>query len=269
MILADVHAHLTHPRFADDVDAVVARAKDAGVAAIICNGLDPESNRAVLALAERFPVVKPALGLYPLDAANQSIDRAAWAFDFEPPDAFDPAEELAFIATQRDRIIAIGEVGLDGYWLPDTLPEQARVLKQVCALALELDLPIILHSRKAEQETFELVRDAGVRRAVFHCFCGKLKLAREIAAAGYLLSIPPTVERGEGFQRMAVELPLSQLLTETDSPFLSPDKGARNEPALVARSLRAIARLRNLEEVAVAEALEANYERVFGVSPRG
>jgi TatD DNase family protein len=264
MSMHDVHAHLTHPRMAPDVADVIARAQSAGVTRIISNGLDPESNRAVLALAERFPCVRAALGIYPLDAANDVIDAATWAFDFEPPERFNVHDELDFIASQRDRIVAIGEVGLDGYWLPETLTRQMEVLREVCAMAIRLDLPVILHSRKAEQQTFDVVREAGVRRAVFHCFSGKLKLAQEIAAAGYHLSIPPTVERGEGFQKISEKVALTQLLTETDSPFLSPDKGERNEPANVVRSVLAMARLRGVEPDALMEQLDANYRSLFG-----
>jgi len=265
MAMHDVHAHLTHPRMAPDVADVIARAQAAGVTRIISNGLDPESNRAVLALAERFSCVRAALGIYPLDAANDVIDPATWAFDFDPPERFSVNDELEFIASQRDRIVAIGEVGLDGYWLPETLGRQIEVLREVCALSIRLDLPLILHSRKAERETFDVVRDSGVRRAVFHCFSGKLKLAQEIAAAGYHLSIPPTVERGEGFQKISERVALTQLLTETDSPFLSPDKGERNEPANVARSVRSMARLRGIEVEALTEQLDANYRSLFGL----
>ena len=265
MAMHDVHAHLTHPRMAPDVADVIARAQAAGVTRIISNGLDPESNRAVLALAERFSCVRAALGIYPLDAANDVIDPATWAFDFDPPERFSVADELEFIASQRDRIVAIGEVGLDGYWLPETLGRQIEVLREVCALSIRLDLPLILHSRKAERETFDVVRDSGVRRAVFHCFSGKLKLAQEIAAAGYHLSVPPTVERGEGFQKISEKVALTQLLTETDSPFLSPDKGERNEPANVARSIQSMARLRGIEVDALTEQLDANYRSLFGL----
>jgi TatD DNase family protein len=250
---------------APDVADVIARAQAAGVTRIISNGLDPESNRAVLALAERFSCVRAALGIYPLDAANDVIDPATWVFDFDPPDRFSVNDELEFIASQRDRIVAIGEVGLDGYWLPETLSRQIEVLREVCALSIRLDLPLILHSRKAERETFDVVRDSGVRRAVFHCFSGKLKLAQEIAAAGYHLSIPPTVERGEGFQKISERVALTQLLTETDSPFLSPDKGERNEPANVARSVQSMARLRAIEVDALTEQLDANYRSLFGL----
>ena len=265
MAMHDVHAHLTHPRMAPDVADVIARAQAAGVTRIISNGLDPESNRAVLDLAERFSCVRAALGIYPLDAANDVIDPATWAFDFDPPERFSVADELEFIASQRDRIVAIGEVGLDGYWLPETLGRQIEVLREVCALSIRLDLPLILHSRKAERETFDVVRDSGVRRAVFHCFSGKLKLAQEIAAAGYHLSVPPTVERGEGFQKISEKVALTQLLTETDSPFLSPDKGERNEPANVARSVQSMARLRGIEVDALTEQLDANYRSLFGL----
>lgn len=260
----DVHAHIVHPHFAGEEEQVAARAANAGLEAVIVNGLEPVSNRAVLALCERFDHLLPALGIYPVDAGAAAIDRQAWTHDFPPPEVFDVDAEIAFIAAQADRIVAIGECGLDAYWAPESLPLQEEVLRKLCAVALRHDLPMILHTRKAERRALEILQEEGIQRADFHCFGGKVKLGRQIAEAGYYLSIPPVVERAESFQALARALPLDRVLTETDCPYMGPDRGERNEPANVPRGVAAIAAARGEPVEAVREAIVANYRRLFG-----
>jgi TatD DNase family protein len=262
-MFVDVHAHLVHPAFAGEEDAAAERAAAARVGAVIVNGLEPKSNRAILALADRQPNVRAALGIYPVDAIAGVIDRDAWAHPFPPPALFDVDAEVDFIAANAHRIVAIGECGLDAYWDAAHMDEQERVLRRLIDVALAHDKPLILHTRKAEQRTFEILQEMGVRRADFHCFGGKLKLARAIAEAGYHLSIPPVVVRAESFQRMVEKLPLESLLTETDCPYMAAEAGARNEPALVPPAVAFMATLRGLSPDAMAEALVANYTALF------
>ncbi len=260
----DVHAHLIHPSFAGDEDAAAIRAATAGVSRVIVNGLEPVSNRAVLALCRRHANLRPALGLYPVDAGAAAIDRAAWAHDFAPPEPVDIAEVLAEIESHIDEIIAIGEVGLDAHWAPESLGAQEEVLRAFCQLAVRHDKPLILHTRRAEQRTLEILLEQGVRRADFHCYGGKVKLGQRIAEAGYTLSIPPVVERGEAFQALARALPLAAILTETDCPYMGPDRGERNEPANVVRGVAAIAAARQEPLELVRDAIAATYQRLFG-----
>lgn len=260
----DVHAHLIHDDFAGEEDAVASRARSAGLDLVIVNGLEPKSNRAVLELCGRHEHLQPALGIYPVDAIGTRIDHASWQHPFPPPAVFDVDEEIDFIASVASQLIAIGECGLDRYWITSEMDEQERVLRRLCEVALAHDLPVILHSRKAELRTFEILQDMGVERADFHCFGGKLKLAKRIADAGYYLSIPPVVVRAESFQRMAAALPLDRILTETDCPYMGPDKGTRNEPANVPRGVQAIAEARGAEEHAVRHQIRANARALFG-----
>jgi len=261
----DVHAHLTHEAFAADREQVVQRAKDAGLEAVIVNGLEPTSNREVLALAETYPHVHAACGIYPVDAIAGRIDRASWTQPFEPPAAFDVDEEIDWIDANADRMVAIGECGLDQYWITDQSEEQERVLRRLCEVAIKHDKPVILHSRKAELRTFEILQELAVQKADFHCYGGKLKLARRIAEAGYYLSIPPVVERAESFQQMARTLPLDRLLTETDCPYMGPDRDARNEPANVTRGIAAMAAARGVPVEEMAAAVRENCRRLFAV----
>ncbi|MCR9247487.1 MAG: TatD family hydrolase [bacterium] len=261
----DVHAHLTHEAFAPDRDEVIRRAADTGLEAVIVNGLEPNSNREVLRLAEQHPHVHAACGIYPVDAIAGHIDRSNWTYDFKPPTPFDVDAEIDWIDAHADRLTAVGECGLDQYWVTDQAEEQERVLSRLCEVAKKHDKPVILHSRKAELRTFEILQDLGVTKADFHCFGGKLKLARRIAEAGYYLSIPPVVERADSFQQMARTLPLDRLLTETDCPYMGPDRNARNEPANVTRGIAAMAAARDIAAEEMATAVRENCRRLFGV----
>jgi TatD DNase family protein len=260
----DVHAHLVHPTFAGREDEIAERAALAGVNRVIVNGLEPRSNRAVLALCERHDNLLPALGIYPVDAIAQHIDRASWSHPWEPPAPFDADAEVDFIASVADRIVAIGECGLDAYWETTHMAEQERVLRRLIEVALAADKPLILHTRKAEERTLAILREMGVKRADFHCFGGKAKLGVEIAEAGYHLSIPPVIVRAESFQRLVQKLPLESLLTETDCPYMGPTQ-ATNEPANVPLGVAKMAELRGLDVEAMAARLRANFETLFRV----
>lgn len=263
-MFVDVHAHLIHPSFAGEEDAIAVRAKQAGVTRVIVNGLEPRSNRAVLELCRRHENLLPALGIYPVDAVAHLIDRAAWPHPWPPPEPFDPDQEIDFIASVASELVAIGECGLDAYWVTDHMPEQERVLRRLVEVALAADKPLILHTRKAEERTFAILQEMGVTRADFHCFGGKLKLALQIAEAGYYLSIPPVVVRAESFQKMVQKLPLERLLTETDCPYMGPDR-ERNEPAKVPLGVARMAELRHLDVDTMAAHLAANFEALFRV----
>jgi len=266
MTFVDVHAHLIHPQFEGEEREAAERARQAGLGAVIVNGLEPSSNRRVLELCDEYDHLYPALGIYPVDAIAQRISPENWPYDWPPPTAFDVDQEIAFIESVAPRLIAIGECGLDRYWVKDEDAEQERVLRALIEIAMRHDKPVILHTRKAEARTLEILLEMGVTKADFHCFTGKLKLAHRIADAGYYLSIPPAVVRDQTFQRFAKELPLESLLTETDSPYMGPVRGERNEPAYVPRGVEALAQARGLTAEAMKRAIAENFERLFGVS---
>ena len=249
MRLVDVHCHLDDTQFSADLDAVLRRAELAGVKAIVCNGISPASNRAVLALSKLHPLIRPALGLYPIEALKLTDDEAA--------------AELSWIS--RQKCAALGEVGLDHKWSTDEKEweRQEDVFGRFIALSRETGRALVIHSRKAEQRCFEMVRDAGVR-AVFHAFGGRRSLVKDIRDAGFLFSIPPSVLRDSGFQQLVNDVPLSQLLTETDAPYLGPEREGRNEPANVRLAVEKIAALKQLTTEETANVLFANYLRVFG-----
>jgi len=245
-MLFDVHAHLSYKSFDKDRASVVKRAEEAGVVAIIENGTDPASNRKVLDLAERYKIIRPALGIYPSDAllmSDEEID-----------------EEMKFISKQK--IAAIGEVGLDFYKVPNH-ERQEQVFLKFIELAKHLDLPIIVHSRDAERRAFELLKQSKAKKVVMHCFSGDLELAQEIEKEGYMFSIPPIIVHSKKFQKLVKKISVSQLLTETDSPFLSPVPKERNEPKNVEVTLKKISELKNLDFSETKKIFFMNFKKFF------
>jgi TatD DNase family protein len=266
--LFDVHAHLTHPSLLPQLDEILARARSAGVTSIISNGLQPEDNARVLALAARDPLIKPALGLYPVDAVL--VEMRALGVDYPRELGHEPSaeESIAWLREHVDQAFAIGEVGLDGYWVPESLwPRQEEAFRQLVALAIEADKALIIHTRKRERRAFEILVEMGAKRVDFHCFGGKLKLAREIAEQGFWLSIPCNARRSESFTRMLEKLPRDKLLLETDCPYLGPEKDAISEPSHVQLTARYAAELWQCDEHSALAQLESNFEALFGVRP--
>jgi TatD DNase family protein len=263
MGLSDVHAHLTSPRLRDDVDGLVARARDAGLSAIISNGLNPDDNRAVAELAARHPLIRPAFGLYPVDAVLQEMRAAGVEYPREGREC--SAEEgVAFVRDHVDEAIAVGEIGLDGYWVPEAFwAQQEEVFCRLVRIAMQANKPIIIHTRKREKRAFELLRELGASRVDWHCFGGKVKLAREIAEHGHYFSIPANARRSESFTRMLQTLPRERLLLETDCPYLAPAPGEMSEPAHVAGTAAYAAELWGSDLSSVTAQIEENFQRLF------
>ncbi|MFH2020387.1 MAG: TatD family hydrolase [archaeon] len=259
MKLIDVHCHLDAYTF-PDVSEVIERCRKNNVLAFAA-GLDPVTNKQVLALQETYPdVIYPCLGLYPRDALKKETENTDEKLDLD----YDPDEVLKFIEEHKTRIIAVGEVGMD-FKNGTDFKEQERVFRNVVALAIKINKPLIVHSRKAEKEVIDILEEFNYKKIVMHCFCGSHKLVRRIRENNWYFSIPTSIVRDEHFQMIVKETPLSLLLTETDSPFLSPFKDQRNEPSFVIETIKVIAKLKSLTEEDVATLLYRNCQYLFGI----
>lgn len=240
----DIHTHLTHRDFVGDVDASVSRARAAGLGAIMVNGLEPASNRQILAMSVEHDIVRPALGIYPIDAVCNLLP-ADFTLDVT---RFDVDAEIDFIRERAaaGELAAVGECGLDGHWVgEETFAEQERVFEALVDIAMTHALPVIIHTRKREVRAAEILRHLGARHVDFHCYGGKVKNALRWAREdGWWFSIPANARRSEAFTKMLRELPDERILTETDAPYLSPAPGTRNEPANVVGTVAFLAELR-------------------------
>ncbi|MBC7218593.1 MAG: TatD family hydrolase [Hadesarchaea archaeon] len=242
MKLVDCHAHLEE---VPELDLEIGRARANGVEAIIAVGSDKKSNEAVLRISENYPnYIYPALGLHPWNLRDQ-ID-----------------EEIQFIEKNIERCIALGEVGLDfKYQTPKDL--QIKAFARILDLSQRYDKPIIVHSRWAWREAFEMVQGAGIKRAVFHWYSGPLDVLREILAHEYYLSATPAAEFSEAHRMAIKEAPLERLLLETDSPVKY--RGVASTPSHVLKTLKAVAKLKGVAETEVAEITTKNAGKVFGI----
>jgi TatD DNase family protein len=267
MGLADVHAHVTHPTLAPHMGDVVARARAAGVTTIIANGLNPADNAAIRALAAGEPLVRPAYGFYPVDTVLTELKAMGNEYyrESEPVSA---ADGVAWVRAHAGEAFAIGEIGLDGHWVPEALwAKQEAVFRELLAIALEAGKPVILHTRRRERRALEIVEEMGVERVDWHCFGGKVTLARAIAERGHYFSIPANARRSESFTRMLQTLPRERLLLETDCPYLGPERDGANEPANVAGTAAYAAELWSEPVAAVEARLAENFARLFGAAP--
>lgn len=268
MGLFDVHAHLTSARFDADRDEVIRRAAAAGVTTIISNGLNVTDNEKVLALAAKQPVVRAAFGLYPVDAVLPEMLELGVDYPRDDVAQHSPEETLDWIRQHAGSAVAIGEIGLDHYWVPEALwQRQEQIFRQFVALAIELDLPIIIHTRKAERRTFEILLEMKAPRVNWHCYSSRLTLGRQIAEAGHYLSIPANARKNETFSGLLRGARREQLLLETDCPYLAPEAGVRNEPANVQTTLSYAAELWQLPQAEAQRTFERNFERLFGFAP--
>jgi TatD DNase family protein len=248
MVLIDAHAHMSDKAFGADLEAVLQAATESGVGGVVTVSENLEDAQRVLELAQKFSFLKPCAGLYP-----ETLD-------------LDRAEALVtFIRAHGERLVGIGEVGLD-HWIVKEAQGweiQERMLAKFVDVSEELDLPLNVHSRAAGRHTIRFLREHGARKVLLHAFDGKPSAALEGIEAGYYFSIPPSVVRSRQKQKLVQHLPLERLLLESDSPVLGPDAAARNEPKNVLISCQAIAFAKGTSIEEVARATTENARRLF------
>lgn len=248
----DAHAHLSDSSFEKDLDQVILKAKETGLAAIVDCGLGLEGGLKSISVSERFRgYVYSTIGI-----------------DYGAPFSENAEKIVQFILDNAIRIIGIGEVGLD-YYIVKTREERvklARVFENFIELADRLNLPMIVHSRSAGKDAIRILIEKNAKRVLMHAFDGKASYAMKGAEAGFFFSIPPSIVRSPQKQKLVNRLPIENLMLESDSPVLGVDPLKRNEPANIVFSLREIARIKRLDPELVAEETSRNACRLFGLS---
>jgi TatD DNase family protein len=209
--------------------------------------------------------VQPALGLYPEDALDRELEKE----NFKLGEKKGLKEIIAQIERNKESVIAIGEVGLD-LFNGKNLNEQKEHLGELITLSIKLNKPIILHSRKAENQLLQFLKEFHIKsdKVILHCFSGNSNLIKQAIQEGYNFSVPTNLVRSDSFKNLVSLVPLNKLFTETDGPYLSPYKNedksfSRNEPAFIVESIKEIARIKNLQEKEVEKQIEENFDRVF------
>ena len=255
MRFIDTHCHLDGEEFRDDLDAVVTRAREAGVAAIGVPGINLESCKTVLELCRRYTdYCYPMLGLHPEDV------KADWK------------EVLAAIKPALLTVKAVGEVGLDYFWSREFEKEQLEAFEEQVRWAVEYQLPLMIHCRKAQNEMVTIIKkyQKDLPGGVFHCFTGNEHEAAELLQFDkFVLGIGgvSTFKKSHLPEVLPAVVPLDRIVLESDAPYMAPvpKRGERNEPAFVAYVLKRLAEAYGVSEEEVAQKTNANVARVLGI----
>lgn len=258
-MLIDSHCHLSFKDYQpDEIDALLTRARDAGVGGFINIGAGEgeEGNIQALALAKKYPQMFTTVGIHPHDAKIVTDDLM---------------ERLSQLATDP-KVVAIGEIGLDFFYEHSPREPQEKTFRRFIELAHQLNKPIMIHDRGAGDLTYEILREMGLgqKGCMIHCFTGTPDLAQKYLELGCHLSFTGiiTFKKSEELRQVVKTTPLSKILIETDSPYLTPDphRGKRNEPALVRLVAEKIAQVKGIAFEEVAQATTQNAQKFFGIT---
>ncbi|MBT3358481.1 MAG: TatD family hydrolase [Rhodospirillales bacterium] len=254
-MLVDSHCHLDFPDFADDLDGVVARARDAGVGHMLTVGTHVTRFDAVLAISDAYEPIFCSVGIHPHEAAKE-------------PEI--TADHLVRMAGRHPKIVALGESGLDFHYEYSPREAQERVFRMHIAAARETGLPLIVHTREADPQTIAILREEqekGAFSGVIHCFSSGLEMAQAALDMGMYVSLSGivTFKAAQPLRDIVAEIPLDRLLVETDAPYLAPTpkRGKRNEPAFTAHTAACVAEIKGVELPEFVEATTANFFRLF------
>jgi TatD DNase family protein len=257
-MLIDSHCHLDFPDFAHELDAVVTRARTAGVDRMVTISTRVRQQSALLAITQRFPDVYCSIGTHPHHAHEEA----------------DIGVRELVACSRAEKVVAIGEAGLDYHYDNSPREAQERSFRAHIGAAQETGLPLVIHSREADDDMARILEEEmgkGAFAAVLHCFTGGRDLARRAVALGHFISFTGilTFKNSEDLRAIAAELPEDRILVETDAPYLAPGKyrGKRNEPAFVVETAKVLADVRGVSLDAIATQSTANFYRLFAKVP--
>lgn len=249
----DTHAHYDSSKFDADRDEVLRALPESGVTLVVDPGDNAERSSRAVELAQRYPHVYAAVGWHPEEAEDWDADSLL------------AIRELA----QRPKVCAIGEIGLDYYWDTTYRDRQKEMFRAQIELALELNLPVIVHDREAHGDSLEIVREYPELRGVFHCFSGSVEMAQELLRRGWYLGFDGPITYKNAVRALEVirVCPMDRILLETDSPYLAPvpNRGKRNDSRNLPYIAATVARIKDISVEAVAAQTMENGKRLFGI----
>jgi TatD DNase family protein len=258
-MLIDSHCHLDFPDFSSDLDAIVARAAEAGVGRMVTISTRVRRLGELIAIAERFPNVYCSVGTHPHHADEE--------------DGISPAELVEL--TGHPKVVALGEAGLDYFYDNGSPDAQARGFRAHITAARLTGLPLVIHTREADDDCRRILEEEiakGPFRAVLHCYTGGRELAKSAIALGLSISFTGilTFKKSDALRDLAAELPADRIMVETDSPYLAPGKfrGKRNEPAYVVEVAKVLADVRGISLAEISRQTGENFFRLFSKVPR-
>ncbi len=245
------HAHYDDERFDDDRDELLASFPAEGIETVVNSSSDIASSRASIALAEKYPFFYASVGVHPHEVSKMREED------------IDTLRELS----KHPKVVAIGEIGLDFYYDLSPRDDQRYWFKRQLALAEELDMPVIIHSRDASQECFDIISASNVRKGVIHCYSGSAPMAQDYADMGFYIGIGGslTFKNNKKTVEVVEKLPLEKILIETDSPYLAPVpyRGRRNDSRLLKYVVEKISEIKNVPEIDICNITKNNAVELF------
>ncbi|WMT29066.1 TatD family hydrolase [Bacillus aerius] len=255
-MLFDTHAHLNAEQYNEDLEQVIERAKSEKVEKIVVVGFDRPTITRAMELIEAYDFMYAAIGWHPVDAIDMTDEDLAWI------------KELS----QHEKVVAIGEMGLDYYWDKSPKDVQQAVFRRQIALAKEVNLPIIIHNRDATEDVVTILKEEGAAEVggIMHCFTGSLEIAKACMEMNFYISFggPVTFKNATKPKEVVKDIPSDRLLIETDCPYLTPApfRGKRNEPSYVKYIAEQIAELREMSFEELAALTTENAKKVFRIN---
>ncbi|OGX39349.1 MAG: hypothetical protein A2984_02570 [Omnitrophica WOR_2 bacterium RIFCSPLOWO2_01_FULL_41_12] len=253
-MLIDTHCHLDFPEFAQDRDEVISRAKEKGVGFIINIGSSLKGSQESIELSKKYDFIYATVGLHPHEADN---------FDSQ-------AETTLENLVRNEKVVAIGETGLDYFKNYSKAENQKKLFISLVKLAKDLNLPLIIHSRQAQDDTLKILKEAMPIKAVVHCFSGGDDFLKKCLDLGFFISFTCniTYPKAENLRNLVKETPIDRLFLETDAPFLPPQelRGKRNEPAFVEILAGEFARIKEISVEEVAKITTENAKNFFKIT---
>lgn len=253
-VIFDTHAHYDSDSFDEDRDEVLKQIEESGVAFILNCASDYLSIEKTNSLTKEYDFIYGALGIHPSDANdfNDSVK-----------------EEMVNYIKSNEKILAIGEIGLDYYWEENPSKEvQKSVFRAQMNLAKELNLPVVIHDRDAHLETLEIMKEFPTVKGIVHCFSGSVEFSRECVKLGYYIGITGVVtfKNAKKIIDVVNDVPLEKLLVETDSPYMAPvpNRGKRNKSDYISQIIEEIAQIKRISSTEVNMAVNRNFERLIG-----
>lgn len=256
-MLFDTHAHLNDTKFDEDRDSVIKRAQEEGVSLIVNVGFNRQTIPQTLQLAEQYDFIYAAVGWHPHDAKHMTEKDLHWIED---------------LATSHEKVVAIGEIGLDYYWDNSPHDVQKDVFRQQIALAKRVQKPIIIHDRDAHEDVVTILKEekADEVGGIMHCFGGDEKMAAECLQMNFYISFggPLTFKNAKLPKEVAKTVPLDRLLIETDCPYLAPHplRGKRNETSYVKYVAESMAEIKGISYEEMASITKQNGKKLFGIT---
>jgi TatD DNase family protein len=247
-MLIDVHAHIDYEQFDLDRQEIIKRAKSEDII-IINSGLNVEGGKKTLDLSREFDNVYATIGLPPTELLDEDVNNV-----------------IELIEDYKDEIVAIGEVGLDYYWVKEEEKRKKEIknFRKFIELSKKINLPLVIHSRDAEDDTLRILDEYHIK-ALLHCFGGDAKKAVEAAGRGHIISIPANLVNSRIKQEVVKAVPLESLVLETDAPYLAPVPKTRNEPVNIKVTAKKIAEIKNIDYSVVEETTTRTAKKFFNL----